>query len=78
MTSVIVDVCSVYVFNYMCMFVLCGLCKNVLAKSLLNMFTSCVGEMIFSLKVSVLFVDLVDFLLANPCIIFQIVCVLCL
>ena len=39
----------------------------------------CVGKVIvFSLKVSVLFLGWVVFLLANPCIVFQRVCVLCL
>ena len=39
----------------------------------------CVGEVtVFYLKVSVLFLGCVGVLLANPCIVFQRVCVLCL
>ena len=42
-------------------------------------FAICVGEVnVFSLKVIVLFLCCVVFLLANPCAVFQIVCVLCL
>ena len=49
------------------------LCLIVLVNCLLNAFAICVGEVnVFSLKVMVLF------LLANPCIVFQRVCVLCL
>ena len=61
-------------FLSMCLFVLCDLCLTVLVNCLLNAFAICMGEVnVFSLKVMVLF-----FLLTNPCIVFQIVCVLCL
>ena len=54
------------------------LCLTVLVNCLLNAFAICVGEVnVFSLKVIVLFLGCV-FLLANPCIVFQRVCVLCL
>ena len=57
----------------------CVLCLTVLVNCLLNAFAICVGKVnVFSLKVMVLFWDYVAFLLANPCIVFQIVCVLCL
>ena len=57
----------------------CVLCLTVLVNCLLNAFAICVGEVnVFSLKVMVLFSDCVAFLLANPCIVFQRVCVLCL
>ena len=56
-----------------------ALCLTVLLTCLLNVFAICVGEVnVFSLKVMVLFLSCVGFLLANPCIAFQIVCVLCL
>ena len=46
---------------------------------LLNAFAISVGDVnVFSLKVMVLFLDCVGFLLANPWIVFQRVCVLCL
>ena len=67
------------VFISMCLFVLCVLCLTVLVNCLLNAFAICVGEVtVFSLKVSVLFLGCVGVLLANPCIVFQRVCVLCL
>ena len=54
---------------YLCV-VLCGLCLTVLVNCLVNVFAICVGEVnVFSLKV---------FLLANLCIVFQRVYVLCL
>ena len=53
------------------------LCVTVLGNCLLNVFATCVGEVnVLSLKVMVLF-GLCCFLLANPCIVFQRVCVLC-
>ena len=71
-------VSSLSVFLSMCMFVLCVLCLTVLVNCLLNAFAICVGEVnFFSLKGMVLFLGCV-FLLANPCIVFQRVCVLCL
>ena len=58
----------------MCMFNLCVLCSTVLVNCLLNAFAICVGEVnVLSLKVIVLFC----FLLANPCMVLQRVCVLC-
>ena len=74
--SVMLVVCSLSVFLSMCLFVLC---LTVLVNCLLNTFASCVGEVtIFSLQVIVLFLYCVGVLLANPCIVFQRVCVLCL
>ena len=74
--SVMLVVCSLSVFLSMCMFVLC---LTVLVNCLLNAFAICVGEVtVFSLKVIVLFLGCVGVLLANPCIVFQRVCVLCL
>ena len=62
-------VCSLSIFLSMCLFVLC---LTVLLNCLLNLFAICVGEVIvFSMKVIVY----VWLLLANPCIIFQRVCV---
>ena len=67
------------VFLSMCLFVLCVLCLTMLVNCLLNAFAICVGEVnVFSLKVVVLFVGCAGFLLANPCMVFQRVCVLCL
>ena len=55
------------------MCVLCVLCLTVLVNCLLNVFAICVGEVnVFSLKV------IGFFLLANPCIVLQRICVLCL
>ena len=72
MVSVMLVVSSLSVFLSMGLFVLCVLCLTVLVNCLLNAFAICVGEVIvFSLKVMVLF-------FANPCIVFQRVCVLCL
>ena len=52
---------------------------ELLVNCLLNAFAICVGVVnVFSLKVMVLFLGCVGFLLANPCIVFQRVCVLCL
>ena len=66
MVSVMLVVCSLSVFLSMCLFVLCVLCLTVLV----NTFAICVGEVnVFSLNF---------FLLANPCIVFQRVSVLCL
>ena len=49
-------VCSLCVFRYMCLFVLCVLCFTVLVNCLLNAFAICVTELIiFSLKVIMLF-----------------------
>ena len=67
--SVMLVVYSLSVFLSMCLFVVGVLC--------LNAFAICVGEVsVFSLKVIVLF--WVVFFLANPCIVFQRVYVLCL
>ena len=76
-------VCSLSVFLFMCLFVLCVLCLTVLVNCLLNAFAICVGEVnVFSLKVMVLFlVGLGCFFccfFANRCIVFQRVYVLCL
>ena len=76
--SVRLVVCSLSVFLSMCLFVLCVLCLTVLVNCLLNAFAICVGEVnVLSLKVMVLFLFFL-FFLANPCIVFQRVCVLCL
>ena len=76
--SVRLVVCSLSVFLSMRRFVLCVLCLTVLVNCLLNAFDICVGEVnVFSLKVMVLFL-VVYFFLANPCIVFQRVCELCL
>ena len=73
--SVMLVVCSFSVFLCMCLFVLC---LTVLVNCLLNAFAICVGDVnVFSLKVIVLFWGLF-FKMANPCIVFQRVCVLCL
>ena len=65
--SVMLVFCSLSVFLYMCLFVLC-------LTVLVNAFAICVGEVnVFSLKVIVLF-----FLLDNPYIVLQRVCLLCL
>ena len=75
-TCVMLVVCSLSVFLSMCLFVLCGLCLTVLVNCLLNAFAICVGEVIaFSLKVIELFLSSVGVFLANPCIVFQRVCV---
>ena len=77
--SVMLVVCSFSVFLSMCLFVLCVFCLTVLVNCFLNVLPICVGEVkVFSLKVIVLFLGCVVFLLANPCIVFQRVCVLCL
>ena len=77
--SVMLVVCSLCVFLYMCMFVLCVLCLTVLVNCLLNAFAICVGEVtVLSLTVMVLFMGCVGVLLASPCIVFQRICVLCL
>ena len=74
--SVMLVVCSLSVFLSMCLFVLC---LTVFVNCLLNEFAICVGGVtVFSLKVIVLFLGCVGVLLANPCIVFQRVCVLCL
>ena len=58
---------------------ICGVCLVVLVKSFLSAFAICVGEVIvFYLKVIVLFLGCVGLLLANSCMVFQSVCVLCL
>ena len=58
---------------------LCVLCLTVLVNCLLNAFAIRVGEAnAISLKVNVLFLGRLIFLLANPYIGFQRVCVLCL
>ena len=50
-------VCSLSVFLFMCLFVLCVLCLTVVVNCLLNAFAICVGEVnIFSLKVMVFYV----------------------
>ena len=64
--SVILVVCGLSVFLYMCLFVFCVLCVTVLVSCFLNMCVICVGEVnVFSLKVMVLFWGCVDFVLAN-------------
>ena len=76
--SVMIVVCSLYVFLSMCLFVLCVLCLTVLVNWLLNAFAICLGEVsVFSLKVMVLFLGCEGVLVASPCIVFQGVCVLC-
>ena len=76
MLSVLWVVCSLSVFLYMCLFALCVLCITVLVNCLLNAFAICVGEVnVFSLKDIVLVLGSVVFLLANPCTVFQRVCV---
>ena len=68
-----------FLYICVCLFVLCVLCLTVLVNCLLNAFAICVGEVnVFSLKVMVLFLGGVGFLLSNPSIVFQRVCVLCL
>ena len=63
----------------MCPFGLCVLCLTVLLNCLLSAYPIYVSEVtVFSLKVIVLFLGCVGVLLANPCIVFQRVCVLCL
>ena len=60
----------------MCLFVLC---LTVLVNWLLYAFAICAGEVtVFSLKMIVLFLGCVGVLLANPCIVFQRMWVLCL
>ena len=55
-------VCRLCIFLYICLFVVCVLCLTVLVKCLLNVFAICVGEVIvFSLKVTVLFLGCVVF-----------------
>ena len=55
------------------------LCLTVFVNCLLNLFAICLGEVnVFSLKVIVLFLGCAGFLLANPCMGLQRVCVLCL
>ena len=67
--SVMLVVCILYVFLYMCLFVLC-------LTVFVNAFAICVGEVsVFSLKVMVLFLGCVGVLLASQCIVFQRVCV---
>ena len=44
--SVILAVCSLWVFISMCLFVLCVLCLTVLVNCLLNVFAIYVGEVI--------------------------------
>ena len=70
-------------FSYLCvLFVLCVLCLTMLVNCLVNAFAICVGEVkVFSLKVIVLLLSCVGLcwvLLANLCIVFQIIGVLCL
>ena len=60
--SVILVVCSLYIFLSMCLFVLCVLCLTVLVNCLLNAFAICVGEVnVFLLKVIVLFLGCAGF-----------------
>ena len=74
--SVMLVVCSLSVFLSMCLLVLC---LTVLVNCLLNAFAICVSEVtVFSLKVIGLFLGCVGVLLANPCIVYQRMCVLCL
>ena len=76
MVSVILVVCSLSVFFIsMCLYVLCVLYLTVLVNYLLNAFAICVGEVnVLSLNVTVL----IFFFLANPCMVFERVCVLSL
>ena len=81
---VILVVCSLGVFLSIYLFILCVLCLTVLANCFLNTFTICVDEVnVFYLKVIVLLLCCVVLglcwvLLANPCIVFQRVWMLCL
>ena len=53
------------------------LCLTVLVNCMLNAFSNFVDEVtVFSLKVIVLFLGCVGVLLANPCIVFQRVCMM--
>ena len=73
--SIVLVVSSLCVFLYMCLFLLCVLCLTVSVNCVLNAFAICVGKVnVFYLKVIVL----CCFLLANPCMVLQRVCVLCL
>ena len=74
--SVILVVCSLSVFLSTCLFILCVLCLTVLVNCLWNAFAICVGEVNVFFNYWVVF-RLGCFLLANPCIVFQRVCVLC-
>ena len=72
--SIILVVCSLCVFLYMCLFVMCVLCFTGLVNCLLNAFAIFVGEVnVFYLKVIVL-----CWFLVHPCMVLQRVCVLCL
>ena len=62
MVSVILVVCSLCVFLYMCLFVICVICLTVLVNCLLNAFAICMGEVnVFSFKVIVLFLGCAGF-----------------
>ena len=73
--SAMLVVCSLSVCLSMRLFVLC---LTVLVNCLLKAFAICVGEMTVLFEMSVLLLGCVGVLLANPCIVFQRVCVLCL
>ena len=61
--SVRLVVCSLSVFQSMCLFALCVLCLTVLVNCLLNAFAIGMGEVnVFSLKVMVLFLSCVGLL----------------
>ena len=61
--SVMLVVCSLSVFLYLCLFVLCVLCLTVL-----NVFAICVSDVsVFSLKVMVLFLGCIGVMLARLC-----------
>ena len=67
------------VFLSMCLFVLCVLSLTVLVNCLLNAFAICVGEVSgFIFESYGVVLGCGGILLASPCIVFQIVCVLCL
>ena len=77
--NVILVVCSLCVFLSMCLFVLCVLCLTVLVNCLLIAFAICVGDVTVCLwKILCCFGVVLFLLLANPCMVFQRVCVLCL
>ena len=55
-------VCSLCVFLYMCLFVLCVLCLTVFVNCLLNALAICVGEVIvFSLTIIMLVLGCIVF-----------------
>ena len=73
------DVVSLYVPLLMCLFVLCVACLTVLVNCLVKQFAMCLGV------VAILLLNVMDVFsvcggaqLDRPCMVFQIVCVLCL